>query len=94
MASGSNDGNDAPPVQNTPPPSYDWQDPGFQERTDKVRDDFYARHPEIDRANKGAEFMARFPEKVEAVRTLDRLSQRDAITPAEYEKLYAEIFNF
>jgi len=71
---------------------YNWQDPDFHARLDKVRDEFYARHPEINREKK--EFAILHPEKVTAINTLNRLSDRNAITPNEYTVLYTEIFNF
>lgn len=71
---------------------HDWKDPEFDRKCDDILNNFFARHPEIDREKK--EFRTLYPEKVAAVRTLDNLSKTNSITPDEYVALFAEIFNF
>ncbi len=72
--------------------SHNWDDPDFIKTNDLALDEFYARHPEINRENGEAKTL--YPDKWEAVKTLNEMSERNAITPREFNTLYAEILNF
>lgn len=71
---------------------YDWQSKIFQDAMEQIKVDFYARHPEIER--KPGNLAKRFPEKEEAVKILNKLSEYNRINPDEYILLFKQIFDF
>jgi len=72
-------------------PLFDWDDPAFCMAADKIEDVFYASHPEIVREKGG--IRKNFPDKGEAVRTINRLASNGKLSALEYLTIYREILS-
>lgn len=73
-------------------PRYDWKNKEFYNKLEEITADWFKRHPETKRGS--GEFLAKYPEKEDALRLLREMSNKGRITPIEYITLYREIYNF
>jgi len=71
---------------------YNWNSPEFQVAMKETVTDFFNRHPEVIRGS--GQFAEMFPNVIEAVRVLDKMGEKQRITPEEYLAIHKALHDF
>ena len=70
----------------------DWNDSIFKQECKAIKERFYERHPNLNIDSKN--FTLEHPRTAKSLTTLERLSEKNEITPIAYIHLLTDILNF